>query len=142
MQIIAIAGKNVKMKTHFEDLVSETDSSDKVKVLEYTNKIPELMSVSDLAISKPGGLTTTECLASGLPLIVINPIPGQEEENANFLQKRNIGILIHKKDDIEKILHDLFYNSNKLRKMKINARLSAKRNSTKDICEIVLNGIK
>lgn len=64
MQVIAIAGKNVKMKEQFEDLVIENNSSKNVKVLEYTNKVPELMSVSDLVITKPGGLTTTESIAS------------------------------------------------------------------------------
>ena len=44
------------------------------------------MSVSDLVITKPGGLTTTESLASGLPIIVINPMPGQEEGNAKFIE--------------------------------------------------------
>lgn len=64
VQVIAISGKNEKMKNHFDELVEETGSSDNVKVLEYTDRIAELMSVSDLAITKPGGLTTTECLAS------------------------------------------------------------------------------
>lgn len=64
LQIIAISGKNEKMKKQFDELVSQTNSDETVKVLKYTNKIPELMSVSDLVITKPGGLTTTESLAS------------------------------------------------------------------------------
>ena len=64
LQIIAISGKNEKMKQQFDELVSQTNSDETVKVLKYTNKIPELMSVSDLVITKPGGLTTTESLAS------------------------------------------------------------------------------
>lgn len=64
LQVIAISGKNEKMKKQFDELVSETNSDETVKVLKYTNKIPELMSVSDLVITKPGGLTTTESLAS------------------------------------------------------------------------------
>ena len=42
------------------------------------------MSISDLVVTKPGGLTTTESLASGLPIVAINPIPGQEEKNAEL----------------------------------------------------------
>ena len=64
LQIIAISGKNKKIKNHFDELVLETNSYENVKVLPFTNKIPELMSVSDLVITKPGGLTTTESLAS------------------------------------------------------------------------------
>lgn len=53
LQIIAIAGKNKKIKNNFDILVSQTNSDEHVKVLKYTNKIPELMSVSDLVITKP-----------------------------------------------------------------------------------------
>ena len=96
LQVIAIAGRNEKMKERFDELVQETNSSNSVKILSYTNQVPELMSVSDLVITKPGGLTTTESLASGLPIIVINPIPGQEEENAEFLEENKVGIWIKK----------------------------------------------
>ena len=58
------------------------------------------MSISDLVVSKPGGLTTSESLASNLPMIIINPIPGQEEENAEFLESHGVGIWIKKNDDI------------------------------------------
>ena len=138
LQIIAIAGRNVKMKKRFDDLVSETNSEDTVKVLSYTNQVPELMSVSDLVITKPGGLTTTESLASGLPLILIDPIPGQEEENAKFIENNEAGLWIKKGENIQEILSNIFSDPNKLHHMKINSRLIAKKNSTKDICEILL----
>ena len=64
LQIIAISGKNEKIKKQFDELVKDKNATQTVKVLKYTNKIPELMSVSDLVITKPGGLTTTESLAS------------------------------------------------------------------------------
>lgn len=138
LQIIAIAGRNVKMKERFDELVSETNSSNSVKILSYTNQVPELMSVSDLVITKPGGLTTTESLASGLPLIVIDPLPGQEEENAIFLENNGAGVWIKENNDIKDILSNIFTDSSKLQDMKIKARLIAKKNSTKDICEILL----
>lgn len=138
LQVIAIAGRNEKMKERFDELVSETNSSDSVRILSYTNQVPELMSVSDLVITKPGGLTTTESLASGLPLIVIDPLPGQEEENAQFVENNGAGIWIKKDDNIKHILYDLFNSPYKLQNMKIKARLIAKKNSTKDICKILL----
>jgi len=139
MQVIAIAGRNVKMKVQFEELVSETRSQKTVRILEYTNNVPELMSVSDLVISKPGGLTTTESIASGLPIVVINPLPGQEEANARFVEEKNIGIWIKKQDDVEAKLRSILNSPEKIRSMKINARLIAKKSSTRDICEILLN---
>ena len=71
LQVIAIAGRNKKMKERFDNLVQDTHTENTVKILSYTNQVPELMSISDLVITKPGGLTTTESLASGLPLIII-----------------------------------------------------------------------
>lgn len=138
IQIVAISGKNPKMKENFENLVKELDKQQFVKVLEYTDKIPQLMSISDLVVTKPGGLTTTESLASGLPIVVINPIPGQEEENAAYLEKHKVAIWIKKNDNIEQILNDLFSDQSKMREMKIMARLLSKKNSTKDICKILL----
>lgn len=136
-QVIAIAGKNKKMQNNFEELVKENNAENFVKILPFTNKIPELMSVSDLVITKPGGLTTTESLASGLPIIVINPIPGQETENAEFLENNKVGIWLKAHDNIEEKLFSIFNNEEILKKMKINARLLAKRNSTADICKIL-----
>lgn len=134
IQIIAIAGKNEKMKLKFEKIVEENNKQDYVKVLEYTNKIPELMAISDLVVSKPGGLTTSESLASNLPMIIINPIPGQEEENAEFLEEKGIGIWIRKNDSAYEIFKDLFSNPEKLEKMKKNTEILAKKHSTENIC--------
>lgn len=138
IQIVAISGKNQKMKKSFENLVDELGKQNYVKILEYTDKIPELMSISDLVITKPGGLTTTESLASGLPIVVINPIPGQEEENATYLEENKVAVWIKKEDDIEEILNNLFSDPDKMQEMKIRARLISKKNSTKDICKVLL----
>lgn len=138
IQVVAIAGKNEKMKHRFDELVELENKKDTVKVLEFTDKIPELMSVSDLVVTKPGGLTTTESLASGLPLVIINPIPGQEEENAKFLESKQVAIWLKKDDDIKQVLYDLFQSPEKIKSMKIKARLLAKKNSTRDICRTLL----
>ena len=137
-QIVAIAGKNEKMKIAFDKLVAETNSESFVKVLAYTKQVPELMSISDLVVTKPGGLTTTESLASGLPIVAINPIPGQEEENAKFLEDEGVAIWLKKNDDYDEIIADLLSDEDKLHQMKVNTKLLAKKNSTRDICDIIL----
>lgn len=137
-QIVAIAGKNEKMKVAFDKLVAETNSESFVKVLAYTKQVPELMSISDLVVTKPGGLTTTESLASGLPIVAINPIPGQEEENAKFLEDEGVAIWLKKNDDYDEIIADLLADEDKLHQMKVNTKLLAKKNSTRDICDIIL----
>lgn len=138
-QVIAIAGKNKKMKEAFEKIVTEKHKEDFIKVLPFTDKVPELMSISDLVITKPGGLTVSESLASHLPLIVINPIPGQEEENAEFLENAGCAIWLKKKDNPADILSDVLTNENKLNEMKQNSIKLAKRSSTEDICKTILN---
>lgn len=137
-QVIAISGKNHKMKAKFEKLIESTDSSQRVKLIEFSNEIPELMSISDLVITKPGGLTVTESLVSNLPIIIINPIPGQEEGNAEFLVNNELGIWIKKEDNVARKFKNLYRNPEILDKMRENAKKLAKPNSTEDICKILL----
>ncbi len=139
MQMIAIAGKNPKMKVRFDEIVEKKKAEKRVKVLSFTKQVPELMSISDLVVTKPGGMTTTESLASGLPMIIINPIPGQEEENAEFLENKGVGIWLKKNDDVLKIFNDLFSNPSQLNEMRKNSLLIGHPYYTKDICEILLS---
>ena len=137
-QVIAISGKNPKMNTAFINLVQTLNAQDRVKVYDYTNKVPELMSIESLVVTKPGGLTSSESLASNLPLLLINPIPGQEEENAAFLEFNNVAVWLKKNDDPDLVIQDLFEHPEKLKEMKKNTKLLAKKNSTKDICEVIM----
>lgn len=142
LQVVAISGKNPKMKAKFEKLVRNTDSYERIKVLEFTDKVPELMSISSFVITKPGGLTSTESLTSHLPMIIINPIPGQEEENAEFLVEKGAAIWIKKNDNVARALKTLYRDPQKLPLMKENTIALAKPSSTKTICEILLGNIK
>ncbi len=134
-QIIAISGKNEKMQAKFEELVGNNPD---VQVYGYTNEVPELMSISDLVVTKPGGLTITEALASGLPIVVINPIPGQEVENAEFLERKGVAVWIRKTEDPYEAVKELLDNPEQIKHMKIRSKLMAKRNSTRDICKIIM----
>lgn len=138
IQVVAISGRNEVMKEAFNKIVLENGSSCRVKILEYTKKVPELMSISDLVITKPGGLTSTESLASELPMIIINPIPGQEEQNAEFLEKSGVGVWLKKEDNVKNVLKSVIDSELKLKEMKSNAKKLANKKSTHDICEIIL----
>lgn len=137
-QIVAISGKNEKMKKKFEEIVFHENVEDRVRILGFTDKVPELMKISNIVVTKPGGLTTSESLASGLPILVISPIPGQEEENAQFLEEKGVGIWLKKEADPDEIIKDLFKNENKINEMKEKVKNLAKRDSTENICEILL----
>ena len=138
MQIVGISGKNEKMKLNFEEKVEKNDAQKNVKILEFTNQVPELMSISCLVVTKPGGMTTTESLVSHLPMVIINPIPGQEEENAKFLEENGIAIWLKKKDDVEHTIGTLLKSPEKLEKMRNQAKIFAHPNSTQDICKILI----
>ena len=141
-QMIAIAGKNEKMEKSFRDLVIRLNATDKVQVFGYTNEVPELMSISSLVVANPGGLTTTESLASGLPMLIINPIPGQEVQNALFLEEQGVAIWIKNEADSGIVIRNILKNTTEIKHMKIKAKLLAKKNSTRDICEILLENDK
>ncbi len=87
--IIAVAGDNEKLKNKLLKLKTPSD----INLINFgwTDNIIELMQMSDVVISKPGGMTTTECMAIGKPIIVVNPIPGQEDANAKFILENNLG---------------------------------------------------
>ena len=138
IQMIVISGKNEKMKNEFEKIVTENNRKESIKIFEYTDKVPELMSISDLVVTKPGGLTTSESLASNLPMIIINPIPGQEEDNAKFLEEKGVAIWIKKDNDPYKIINNLLSNPQLLKNMKKATNLLAKKHSTEDICKTLL----
>ena len=142
LQVIAISGKNKKMHDKFNNIVSRTESSSRIKIVSFTDKIPELMSISKYVITKAGGLTISESLVSNLPIIVMNPIPGQEEENAQFLVDEDVAIWVKKNDNIARVLKNLSRHPTKLNYMKSNAKRLARPNSTSDLCEILYNHLQ
>ena len=141
LQVVAISGKNKKMNSKFKDIVKNTESEERIKILEFTDKVPELMSISKFVITKPGGLTITESLASHLPILIINPIPGQEEENAEFLEQSGTGIWIRENSNIARHLKNLYRQPEILNNLRKKAEELAKPNSTAEICKILLDKI-
>lgn len=137
IQIVAIAGKGKKTKKLFEKLAKTSDKT--VQILGYTNKIPELMQIADFVVSKPGGLTTTEILVSQVPFIIINPVPGQEEENANFLTNNGAAVRIWDVSKALPFIEQFINDSFRIENMKAMQKHIAKPNSTKDIVEKILS---
>ena len=130
------------MNQSFKSLVELTKSEDRIKVLEYTDKVPELMSIVMGVVTKPGGLTVTECLVSGLPIVIINPIPGQEEENAEFLVNNGVALWLNKKDNIARRLKYLSRDTDALKQMSENAKKLSKPNATADIANVLITELE
>jgi len=93
IHVIAVAGKNEKLEKKLCRVADE--SGGRVSPFGFVRNMHELMAASDLMIAKPGGLTTSECLAMGLPMVIVKPIPGQEERNAICLLEAGAGVWAH-----------------------------------------------
>ena len=93
-----------------------------VRVFGYVREIPELMAMSDLMISKAGGVTSTEALAAELPMVLVNPIPGQEEENAAFLRTAGAATVAPRPTDSRALLADLLDHPWRLQRLREGAR--------------------
>ncbi|WP_019639352.1 UDP-N-acetylglucosamine--LPS N-acetylglucosamine transferase [Paenibacillus fonticola] len=78
-----------------------------IRLLGFTREIDKLMEVSDLLITKPGGMTCTEGLAKGIPMLFHKPLPGQEEENSHYFESQGWGTSINSLDDITKWINRL-----------------------------------
>jgi processive 1,2-diacylglycerol beta-glucosyltransferase len=111
-QVVVVCGRNAELKAQLEAQLAQQEPNRQLsfKVLGFTKEMDELMAASDLIVGKPGGLTTSEALARGLIFVVVNPIPGQEERNADHLLEEgcaircnNLPVLAYK---IDRLLDD------------------------------------
>ena len=82
-QLVALAGKNAELLAKLKTLAARHPG--KLFPLGFTTTVERVMTAADLVITKPGGLSVSECLAKGRPMLLVSPIPGQEERNADYL---------------------------------------------------------
>lgn len=92
LRIVVIAGRNKKLRRKLEKFSLRSHHS--IRIYEYTDRIPELMASSQLLITKPGALTISEALTMELPMILFDPIPGQEIDNARFLEGKGAAVWV------------------------------------------------
>lgn len=134
-QIIVITGKNKKLYDEFLNIIAE--SKKHTKLIYFTDEVNKFMQVSDIIITKPGGLTITEALASNIPMAVFDAIPGQEEENAEFLINHNMAIRLEMGQSCDKVIEELLINKEKLNGMKEACKSFNKNDSSKNICALI-----
>jgi len=84
----------------------------------YVDNMEDFMLAADLLISKPGGLSVSEALASGLPLLIVQPIPGQEERNSRFLVRQRVAVKAETMEEVADIVHYVFHRPDLLRMMR------------------------
>jgi processive 1,2-diacylglycerol beta-glucosyltransferase len=132
-QILVVAGKNEKLR---QKLSAQTFKHPTL-VLGFVSNMQELMAAADLIVTKPGGLTTSEALALGKPLLIVNPLPGQEAANSDFLLEHGAAIKANRLEDLPYRLDHLL-GSERLCVMSQAARAVGKPRAAQDVCDAVL----
>lgn len=140
-QIIVVTGRNKSLKEKLEkSLIShETSFNKNICILGFTDKMNDLLASVDILVSKPGGLTTTESLLKEVPMIVPYYIPGQEEENLDFLSNCGASLRTSKKYTLSVIMKVLIDNPDKVQITKNNIRAIKKLNSSQDIANLAFS---
>lgn len=120
LQILVVCGTNHRLYKWFDKRKNKFKK--KILFWEYANNIHELMEISTIVITKPGGLTTAEALSKALPMIILNPIPGQETKNTEFLIEEGVAIKSESYLDAALILKNLLLSDSKLQAMRSKAK--------------------
>lgn len=136
VQVFAIAGNNKRMQEKVAK-VSVPDNC-KLHALGYVNYIHELMAISDLCVTKSGGLTSAECLAMGLPMLVPNPIPGQEERNAEYIAENGAGMIARSPGSLRYKLRKFLGDADLRARMAAAAKLRGRPNAAAEILREVV----
>jgi 1,2-diacylglycerol 3-beta-galactosyltransferase len=136
IQLVLVCGNNQELYKKF----LETEWHQSHKLYNYVENMPELMHASDAIICKAGGLITTEAMASGLPLIIIEAIPGQETGNAEFVINNQAGVWVHDALETLEALHHLLLNDARLMKTQAkNAMQISKADAAFSVAEILMS---
>ena len=134
-QIITVCGNNSAAKAKIDTMHTKK----RVLNLGFVDYVDILMDASDCIITKPGGLTSSEALAKGLPMVIVNPIPGQEDRNTEFFTNNGVAMAVTPTLPLDEVMYHLLSDPRRIEIMRESIRLIAKPESTKNICEFSKN---
>jgi processive 1,2-diacylglycerol beta-glucosyltransferase len=135
-QAIVVCGRNEEMKNEIEQLVKSRP--DDFRILGFTEEIPDLMAASTMILSKPGGMTTAEALARGVPLMILDPIGGQEARNSDVLLEAGAALKCTEVTLVAYKLRRLLDDPARLQRMRECARNLGRPNAAAEIARITL----
>ena len=136
LQVITICGHNERLVETINALKARLNIE--IKVLGYVNNVYDYMEISDILISKSGGITVSEGLAKELPMIIISPILGQETRNADYLKRFGVALKIENLSDLKAILDDLISHPEKIKMMKEAVRAIKRPMACYDIARLAI----
>jgi len=137
VQAIVVAGRNANLRRRLTERIRGHE--DRIKVYGFTDLVPLLLEASDLLVGKAGGLTSSEAMARGVPLVAFRPIPGQEERNCDYLQESGAAVRVHDLDELHFRLSHFLANPGHLERMKAQARLIGNPRSAFRVAESILS---
>jgi len=135
-QVIAVAGRNAAAHEALKALAQRLPG--RLVALGFTNEMEKLMAAADLVVTKPGGLTISECLALGKPMLLVSPIPGQEEHNAGFLMEEGAAWLAYDSIGLEYKVARLMAAPEQLARMAHKSRGLGKPGAARRVLDCVL----
>ncbi len=124
LQLIVLTGRNDALRCSLQELA--VAYSGRLHAFGFIDHVHLMMACADLAITKPGGLSTSECLAMGLPMLLVNPIPGQEERNAAYLMQEGVAVRADDPVTLQYRLQRLLANPQQLAVMRERALAMAR----------------
>jgi processive 1,2-diacylglycerol beta-glucosyltransferase len=138
VQIVVICGKNKRLETR---LTAFSETRHPMKIVGFTNEMDGWMAASDLLVGKAGGLTSSEALARGLVLVVVNPIPGQEERNSDHFLEEGVAIRCNNLPALAYKIDNLLADKKRFSRMKEAVKRVARPQAAAEIVSIVLESI-
>ena len=140
LQVVAVTGRNEEVKKKLQQV--PCPERHRAKVMGFTKEIDELMAVADLVVSKPGGLTTSETLARGAIMVIVNPIPGQESRNSDYLLESGAAIKVNNIATLSHKVTGLLSEPKRLEQLRANVKRVARPRAAFEVVEKSLELIK
>ncbi len=137
-QMVVVCGNNGEAKAEIDGLTEAGKLRHRVLTTGFVNYVSLLMDAADCIVTKPGGLTTSESLTKGLPMVIVNPIPGQEQRNTEFLLNNGAACAASKTCPIDECLYQLLTSPARLDAMGQCVRALSKTGATERVCRFVL----
>ena len=134
-QMVVVAGRNEEMRRECEQAARSVTQP--VRVLGFVENVHELMDSADLVATKPGGLSSSEALAKGKPLLLLDPIPGQEQRNAEYLLESGAAVRLIEAADAPDKIGALLAEPARLRRLARQARALGRPQAARDIIRLV-----
>lgn len=139
-QIMVVCGNNKRMYRKITKLKAKLRSD--VYVYGFVDNVHEMMDAADCIITKPGGITLSEAMAKELPAIMVNPIPGQEERNVEFMLNNGLAVYVTKTFSLAEAVFSLFRHPETIRHMSETAALRGKKRAAERLCEFLVEQVE